>query len=207
MRAVRLQAVSKKFGRRAVLRDFSASFGEGVGLLVGPNGSGKTTILNLVAGVIAPDEGQISVLEVDAARAKGRVFLAPSTAPAIAWLTGRAFVEFAASLFDTREPRAAVDRIVEGFGLAPHLDKPLGEMSSGTAKKAVIASAFASGAPVLLFDEPTNELDTPSIAFFLDLVRAASGKVVIVATHRTEQLAPLAAAEVRLDLQDQPSGD
>jgi ABC-type multidrug transport system ATPase subunit len=207
MRAVRLHAVSKRFGRRPVLREFSASFDEGITLLAGANGSGKTTVLNLVAGVIAPDEGSISVLEVAADRAKGRVFLAPSAAPSIPWLTGRAFIEFAASLFDTREPRPAIDRIVEGLGLAPHIDKPLGEMSSGTAKKAVIASAFASGAPVLLFDEPTNELDAPSIAFFLDLVRAPTGKVVVIATHRTEQLASLAAAEVRLDLQDQPPGD
>lgn len=207
MRHVRFAGVVKHFGPRAVLRDFSASFGEGMTLLVGPNGSGKSTILNLMAGVLAPDRGEISVLDAPVASAKGRVFLAPSAAPAIPWLSGRAFVEFAASLFDTREPRAAVDRIVDGLGLAPHLDKPLGEMSSGTAKKVVIASAFASGAPVLLFDEPTNELDAASIAFFLELVRGAGGKVIVVATHRMDQLEPLAAAVVRLDLSNQPPGD
>jgi ABC-type multidrug transport system ATPase subunit len=116
-------------------------------------------------------------------------------------------MEFAAGLFESREPRAEWDRLVEGFGLASHLEKALGEMSSGTAKKVVIASAFASGAPVLLFDEPTNELDSASVDFFLSLVRAAEEKVVVVATHRIEQLEAHACGIVRLDLRDQPGGE
>jgi ABC-type multidrug transport system ATPase subunit len=204
---VHFDAVAKRFGRREVLRDFSASFPTGVTLLVGPNGSGKTTVLNLVAGVIVPDAGSIRVLDTPAATAKGRVFLAPSAAPAIPWLTGRAFIEFAASLFATRSPRPVIEHIVGGFGLAPHIDKPLGEMSSGTAKKMVIAAAFASGAPVLLFDEPTNELDAASITFFLEIVRDIGHSVIVIATHRTEQFDALAAGRVQINFPYQPKGD
>jgi ABC-type multidrug transport system ATPase subunit len=207
VRNARLEGVWKRFETRAVLQDFSASFDEGVSLLVGPNGSGKTTILGLLAGVIAADSGTVRVLDAPVDSAKGRVFLAPSAAPAIPWLSGRAFVEFATGLFETRMPREGTQAILDGFGLASHLDKPLGEMSSGTAKKVVIASAFASGAPVLLFDEPTNELDAGSIAFFLDLVRGAAGKVIVVATHHADQFAAPTRAVVRLDLPGQSRGE
>ena len=207
MNAVRFEGVSKRFGRRQVLREFSASFGEGVSLLAGANGSGKTTVLNLAAGVLAPDAGSILVMDAPVQSAKGRVFLAPSAAPAIPWLSGRAFIEFAAGLFATRIRREEVQRIVGALGLVPHIDKPLGEMSSGTAKKVVIASAFASGAPVLLFDEPTNELDAASIGFFLDLVHASREKVVVIATHRTEQFDADARAVVTLDLEHQLRGE
>jgi ABC-type multidrug transport system, ATPase component len=204
---VRLDNVAKRFGRRQVLRDFSASFDEGVTLLTGPNGSGKTTVLNLVANVIAADSGSIRVLDTPVEAAKGHVFIAPSSGPAIPWLSGRAFIEFAASLFRTRIAREDTRRIVEALGLHLHIDKPLGEMSSGTAKKVVIASAFASGAPVLLFDEPTNELDAGSVGFFLELIHGAPQKVIVVATHRTEQFDANAPAVVKLHLQDQPPGE
>ena len=207
MRAVRFEGVSKRFGRRRVLRDFSASFAEGMTLLAGANGSGKTTVLNLAAGVLAPDAGSVVVVDAPVEAAKGRVFLAPSSAPSIPWLSGSAFIEFAAGLYPTRIARDEVRRIVEALGLVPHIDKPLGEMSSGTAKKIVIASAFASGAPVMLFDEPTNELDAASVGFFLELVHAARQQVIVIATHRTEQFDASACAVVTLDLEDQPRGE
>jgi ABC-2 type transport system ATP-binding protein len=201
---VELDAVSKRFGARTVLQAFSASFVEGVNLLAGPNGSGKTTILNLVAGVLVPDEGCILVGGEPATGAKGRIFLAPSAAPAIPWLTGRAFIEFTSSLFAAAHDAS---KIIEGLGLGPHIDKPLGEMSSGTAKKVVIAAAFASGAPVLLFDEPTNELDAASAGFFLERIANAGGKTIVVATHRTEQFDAIAVGSVRLNWSPQPAGD
>jgi len=195
---VRLDGVTKRFGARAVLRDLSCAFGPGVHLLVGPNGSGKTTLLNLVAGVLAPDAGTVDIDGVSGAAARDRVFLVPSATPAIPWLTGRACIDFTASLFATREPAAAVNDVVSRLGLAPFFDKPLGEMSSGTAKEVLIAAAFASGAPVVLFDEPTNELDAASIAFFLDLL-GASNRTILVATHHVEQFSRFAADAFRLE--------
>ena len=196
---VRFDGVSKEFGARPVLRDVSADFGHGVHLLVGPNGSGKTTLLNLVAGVLVPDAGKVTIEGVPALDARERVFLVPSVTPAIPWLSGRACIDFTASLFPTRERADAVDSVIERLGLAPFVDKPLGEMSSGTAKKVLIAAAFASGTPVVLFDEPTNELDAASIAFFLELLGAATARTILVATHRVEQFERFAADAFRLE--------
>jgi len=195
------EAVTKRFGARTVLRELSASFGSGVNLLLGPNGSGKTTLLNIAAGVVATDRGAVSILGEPVAHAKGRVFLVPATAPAIPWLTGRDLVSFAASLFATRASGEGVESLIAGFGLAPHFDKPLGDMSSGTARKATLVAAFASGAPVLLLDEPTNELDRASLAFFRELLARSPGKVILVATHHADQLGEPASA-IRLTPQD-----
>jgi ABC-2 type transport system ATP-binding protein len=199
--AVLFDRVTKRFGARTVLRELSAEFDRGINLLLGPNGSGKTTLLNIAAGIVAPDGGTVTILGTPVARAKGRVFLVPATPPAIPWLTGRDLVSFAASLFATRASGDAVESLVAGFGLAPHFDKPLGDMSSGTARKATLVAAFASGAPVLLLDEPTNELDDASLAFFRELLAQSPDKVILVATHHAEQVGEPASA-IRLAPQD-----
>jgi ABC-2 type transport system ATP-binding protein len=181
--SVRLAGVAIRLGGKPVLRDFDAQFGEGVHLLVGPNGSGKTTILNLVAGVLVPDGGKVEVMGRDARAARGDVFLAPAEVPGMPWITARDLIAFSASLYKTKCAPADEARIIERLGIATFLDKRLSELSSGTARKVVVAAALAAAPPVLLFDEPTNEMDAGSVAQFVAMVAELREHVVIIATH------------------------
>jgi ABC-type multidrug transport system ATPase subunit len=199
MSVVVLQDVSKSFGPVTVLERFSARFGPGVHLLVGANGSGKSTLLNLVAGVLDPDAGEVSIDAQRGEAAKLLAFLAPPDAPAIPWLTGRRFIAFAAALFPTFRGTSALSHLAPRLGLEPFLDVALGDMSSGTARKVLLAAAWLSGAPVLLLDEPTNELDTASLEAFVDLLASEPARTVIVATHLVDAFARLSPAVLALE--------
>jgi ABC-2 type transport system ATP-binding protein len=193
MSVVVLEQVSKSFGGPPVLERFSARFGPGVHLLLGANGSGKSTLLNVIAGALAADGGR---MEIDGRRgedAKSLAFLAPPDAPPIPWLTARRFIAFAAGLFPGFHGEGAIDPLARSLGLEPFLDVALGELSSGSARKALLAAAWLSGAPVLLLDEPTNELDDRSVDAFVELLASEPQRTVIIATHLVrafDRLAP-----------------
>jgi len=188
-----LQEVSKSFHGRPVLRGISASFDAHTYLLTGENGSGKTTILNMIAGVIAPDGGSILINGRSVHDAKETIFLAPASTPAISWLTGNEFISFVTSLFrQTSRDEQFRKYVVDKLGLAESVDKPLSAMSAGTGKKVLLTSALVSNPQILLFDEPTNELDRESVQAFVDILKEeAAGKTVIIATHLVDVFAGL----------------
>jgi len=83
--------------------------------------------------------------------------------------------------------------VKQSFGLGAFLDAPLGTLSAGTARKILLAAALIAAPPVLLFDEPTNDIDAASIGAFLGFVaEAAAQRVVIMTTHHGGDLGSLA---------------
>ena len=199
MSVVEMHAVSKSFGAGPVLDRLSARFAPGVHLLVGPNGSGKSTLLNLVAGALRPDHGRVEIDGRSGEGAKALAFLAPPDAPPIPWLTGRRFIAFAAALFPGYHGEGTIGPVARHLGLEPFLDTPLGAMSSGTARKALLVAAWVSGAPVLLLDEPTNELDARSVEAFVDLLASDEQRTVLVATHLVGAFARLSPSITALE--------
>jgi ABC-2 type transport system ATP-binding protein len=82
--------------------------------------------------------------------------------------------------------------VKQAFGLDAFLDAPLGTLSAGTARKLLLAATLIAAPPVLLFDEPTNDIDAASIAAFLEWAReAAMQRVVIMTTHHGGDLGSL----------------
>jgi ABC-2 type transport system ATP-binding protein len=197
---VELRAVSLAFGAKTVLRDFTAEFAPGVHLLVGPNGSGKTTLLNLVAGVLRPDRGEVVVCGETAKAAAARSFLVPDESPAMPWLRADEFLEFAGGLYPPRADAPKRADVVGRFGLQPFLASRFAELSSGTSRKVVIAAALLSAPEVLLFDEPTNELDAASVAAFVEMLARLSDRVALVATHQPEHFERVATVRTAISL-------
>lgn len=178
---------------RGTLRPLTADFTAGVHLIVGPNGIGKTSLLNGIAGSLPLVSG---VMRYDGApldRRGGQVVLAPNTPPEIPWIRSGMLLDFILSLYPrSRRDAAYRTQVLERLGIGGFLDAPLGTLSAGTARKLLLAAALVAAPPVMLFDEPTNDIDAASSSAFLDFVGAiAAGHVVLITTHHTADLAAL----------------
>lgn len=159
--------------------------------LVGPNGCGKTTTLCLIAGLITPDAGNISVSGYDTAvsslDAKRNLGFVPDAPSGFEHLNVREYVDLYRNLY--RQPRAGYEErvrlVLEAFGLLQYGEVNLGELSHGTRRKAATAAALSLDVPVILIDEPTVGLDPEGVVVMRRLVRhlGRSGSAILLATQ------------------------
>jgi ABC-type multidrug transport system ATPase subunit len=179
---------------RGTLGELNLRFDAGVHVLTGPNGIGKTSLLNAIAGSLPLVSGRIGFAGQPLDHHHAQVVLAPNSPPEIPWIRSGLLLAFITSLYPrTRRDAAYADAVKQGFGLGAFLDAPLGTLSAGTARKVLLAATLIAAPPVLLFDEPTNDIDAGSIAAFLGFVaEAAAQRVVIMTTHHGGDLGSLA---------------
>ncbi|MDM0079061.1 ATP-binding cassette domain-containing protein [Variovorax sp. J31P179] len=183
-------------GQPALATGWAASIGAGVTLLHGDTGSGKSTLLRVLAGTLAA-RGQLSLdgvrLDQDPERYRRSVFFVDPATDAFDPLT------VSACTAALREGDAGFDaalwqRVVDGFALAPHLEKSMFMLSTGSKRKVWLAAALASSRPLLLLDEPTGGLDAASIrCLWRTLAEVSQGRAVVVASGERIDALPLAA--------------
>jgi ABC-2 type transport system ATP-binding protein len=161
--------------------------GEVLGLL-GPNGSGKTTILRLLTGYLRPSSGtaRVAGLDVvdDTLEARKHVGYVPEDTPLYEGMRVREFLTFMAHLkgLDGRTLLRAVDGASGRLGLADVRKVPIGRLSRGYRQRVAIAQALLGSPPLLILDEPTNGLDPRQIIEMRDLMRSLSGDHTILVT-------------------------
>ena len=175
-------------GGRILFEGLSFALGPGeAGLVLGPNGVGKSSLIRLAAGLLAPLGGRVT--------GKGARALLSETAALDAEHTLAGALGFWAGL-DGR--RSAVAEALGAVGLAEIADVPVRLLSTGQRRRAAFARVLASGAPVWLLDEPGNGLDAASLALLEARIAAhrAGGGIVLVATHQPIALPD--AQEIRL---------
>ncbi len=161
---VALRGVGKSYGTTTVLRDIDLTIHDGEFLaIVGFSGTGKTTLISLIAGLIAADAGTVLVRDkpVDGPGPdRGLVFQSYSLMP---WMTVRENVALAVDQvfghLPAAERRARVERYVDMVGLTPALHKRPAELSGGMRQRTAVARALAADPDVLLLDEPLSALD------------------------------------------------
>ena len=166
--ALDVRGLTKRFDRLAVDRlDLSIRTGEFYALL-GPNGAGKTTTLRMVAGLLRPDAGAVSVFGIDALRdpvAAKQVMAWVSDEPMIYdKLTPLEYLEFVAGLWG-REPKAAeraAHDLLGSLGLAPHQHERCDGFSKGMRQKVALAGALVHEPRLIILDEPLTGLDALS---------------------------------------------
>jgi ABC-2 type transport system ATP-binding protein len=165
--------------------DLEVGPGEVFGLL-GPNGSGKTTALRLVLGLLRPTAGRALVdghdCWHDSVAARARVAYLPGELRLYENMTGRQLVHFLCRLRGTA-PRAELDELARRFEI--DLDRRLTALSSGMKRKVALLQVFAPHAPLVIMDEPTNALDPTMRDELLRQVRLARdrGQAVLFSSH------------------------
>lgn len=181
------EALSKRYGARTVLDDVSIEVRRGrIHGLLGPNGSGKTTALHIVTGLIRPDRGRVRVLGIDGQDKASReeVGFAPDDLPLPGALTGREFLLFHDALRG-RDDSARAAVLTEMLGISGDLDTPVAEYSHGMQRKLQLVAAVMHEPAVLILDEPFRGLDPDAARGVrrLLLAYADGGRAVLVATH------------------------
>lgn len=188
--------LTKRFGRLEVLRGIDLSLRSGrITGLVGPNAAGKSTLIKAVLGLVRPDGGSLSVLGhlVNGdERYRHDIGYMPQLASFPENLTG---AEVIAMLADLRGRATARDEhLLEAFGLAPQLGKPVRTLSGGTRQKLSAAVAFLFQPKLLILDEPTAGLDPVAAGIFKAklLERRAAGTAALLASHTLAELEEMA---------------
>ncbi len=169
---------------------FTLNKGEIVGLL-GPNGAGKTTTIKIIAGILAPAAGTVSVcglpLPEQAVGVKQRIGYVPEAAALFDSLTGQEFLELSGRLHDVDEDtlQARMQNILETFDLYTDRVGRLDTYSKGMRQKILIAAALLHNPELVLLDEPLSGLDVNASMMIKDLLAAlaADGKAILYSSH------------------------
>jgi ABC-type multidrug transport system ATPase subunit len=184
----------KSYGARKVVDGLTLAVtaGEICGFL-GANGSGKTTTIRMLCGLVKPDGGGGTCLGLDILRDAPRIRLQ------VGYMTQRfSFYEdltvtenlaFVAAVYDLKDRRAAVRAIVDRMGLADRADQLAGELSGGWKQRLALAACVLHKPKLLLLDEPTAGVDAKARREFWDLIHdlAADGLTVLVSTHYMDE--------------------
>lgn len=199
------EALSKSYGRKAVLESITAEFPVGLTLLTGPSGAGKSTLLRILATADKPSAGTLSWQgqPLPAARKALRTGLgySPQAVDLPEELTGREFGLHMAALkgLDLKSAEAQFAGILEALDLHRDMDNPIVAYSGGMRRRLIVAQSLLGEPQLLTMDEPTAELDAESIARIHSLVlERAKTAVVVMTTHLAEELAPHAVQNLRI---------
>jgi ABC-2 type transport system ATP-binding protein len=214
---VRASALTRTFGTRVAVSDLSIDLqaGELVALL-GPNGAGKTTTLRMLAGLIAPTQGQIELQGVRLNRTSSnglRHHIGLLTEAPGLWdrLSVRLNLLTYARLYRLPHPQAAVDRALDLVRMSERSRDSAGTLSKGLRQRLALARALMHDPPIVLLDEPTSGLDPASARQVRDLISdlRRQGRALLVSTHNlaeAEELADrIAVLHTRLLANDSPS--
>lgn len=192
---IHLDRLTKKFGAFTAVDnvDLTVSSGEIYGFL-GPNGAGKTTTIKMIAGLLQPSSGSISIggkqLADDPAYCKNLTGYIPDRPYLYEKLTGTEYLGFIASLYNTLDanPRSEADYYLEIFDLTDWKDHLIEGYSHGMRQKLIMTSIFMLNQPIIVVDEPMVGLDPKSARIVKELfkTKAQAGIAIFLSTHSME---------------------
>jgi ABC-2 type transport system ATP-binding protein len=194
MNAIAVRGLVKRFGDKTVVDHVSMSVAKGeiVGFL-GPNGSGKTTTIRLMCGLLTPDEGEGQVLgydlRTDSLKIKREVGYMTQRFSFYEDLTIAENLQFVARLYRLKPAGDHVDRTLHDLGMASRRNQLAGTLSGGWKQRLALAACIMHNPRLLLLDEPTAGVDPKARREFWDEIHvlAARGLTVLVSTHYMDE--------------------
>jgi ABC-2 type transport system ATP-binding protein len=197
---IRVEALHKNYGSLRAVDGISFEVAEGelFGFL-GPNGAGKTTTLSMISGLLKPDQGQVSVNDIDVWRspkeAKRILGLVPQDLALYEPLTARENIMFWGSLYHVPKAqlKISMDLWLDRVGLSDRAREPVSKFSGGMKRRLNLAIGLVHNPKVVLLDEPTVGIDPQARNNILDIIRdiAREGTTILFTTHHLEEVESL----------------
>jgi len=197
----RLEQVSKLFGSFAALRQVTVDLEPGrCYVLIGENGAGKSTLLRILAGLLRPTHGKVTVFggqePLDARARIGYMSHAPMLYDE---LTAQENLRYFAKLYPGRGCLSPAE-VLRQVGLDPDLPRTLGQYSQGMRQRTSLARVLLPVPELLLLDEPFSNMDVESVQQMVALLAGfrQSNRTIVITTHQREAAAPIADWVLRL---------
>jgi len=189
---LKVQGLKKNYGKLEALRgiDFELNPGE-IFALIGPNGAGKTTTLRIIATLLSPSDGNVSVfgfdLKKDADRIREKISYLPEEAGAYRQMKGISYLKFTANFYARTNEEAGeyVKRAAEIAGLGLRLNEKVGTYSKGMIRKLLLGRALMTRPALAILDEPTSGLDVINSLEVREIIRnyTKEGVSVLLSSH------------------------
>lgn len=199
---IEINSLTKTYGAgpKAVhaLNGLHLNIGKGMFGLLGPNGAGKTTFMRILAGIVNPSSGSVTINGHDISTQQGKTAVKsslgylPQELGMYPELTARQFVDYMAilkGLDDPKERQRCVEKVLEMVGLVDAAGRKIKGFSGGMKRRVGIAQALVNDPQLLIVDEPTAGLDPEErIRFRNLLVNLAADRTVLLSTHIVEDI-------------------
>lgn len=192
---IEIKNVNKKYGNKEVIKDLNLKINDGeIFGFIGPNGSGKTTTINMITGALDITKGEILVngksIEKDPVNAKKEFGIVPDSPDMFLNFKVIEYFNFIADIYDvdskTREER--IKTLVKKFNIEKYIKDKIDSLSHGTRQKVVVIGALLHNPNIWILDEPMTGLDPEASYILKEMMRehAKQGKIVFFSSHVLE---------------------
>lgn len=184
-----IQGLGKKFQKEWIFRNLNCTFQNNIpSAIVGPNGSGKTTLLKLIAGFLQPSEGKVSYRnqtdEIGPEQIFKHLAMAAPYLELVEELTLMEFLKFHFS-FKKMVPGISMKDFVQETSLSRAADKYIKHFSSGMKTRLKLGLCFFGASPVMLLDEPTSNLDSKGLDWYMqNIMNAQKDRLLIICSNQ-----------------------
>ena len=187
MKYISIKNLTIQYDDLLVLENFSATFGTGLHWIQGSNGSGKSSLLKSLCGIVPVAKDTVSIMGFDlntqALKAKAQLCFVADKPEVYPFMTGMQFLKLIAKIKGAKLTNQLFD-FIDSVNLSNFKDIAFSEMSFGTRRKLTLCSVFIGDPHVVLLDEPFNGLDKNTVEYFKQwLLKTCQQKCVLIASH------------------------
>lgn len=192
---LKIDNISKNFGRKVALKDISFSLEDGVYGLLGDNGAGKSTLMRILTTVLKPSSGRVEVdgnsIKVLGDKYRSLLGYMPQEFFVYPTLTARGFLEYMGSLkgINEKDLKNKIDEVLEFVNLKEVANKRVVTFSGGMKRRIGIAQAIINDPKIIILDEPTAGLDPQERIRFLNILGdMGKNRIIIISTHIVSEI-------------------